>query len=181
VPNSPDSARPYDFSVLRDLRLRADLTINQVSERSRVSAAVISKLERNLSTAELETLYRLARVFGLTCTDLVGLAESRSSQSAKATTYKSGDFQFERIDYEKARCLHARAEKGHMLNRPHVHNDDHEICWVLAGRLKIQLPHEMHILGDGEAVQFDAVQEHTYEALENTEFVLVHLRKDKRF
>jgi len=37
----------YDFSILRDLRKRSGLNIADVSARSGVSAAVISKLERN--------------------------------------------------------------------------------------------------------------------------------------
>jgi len=55
----------YDFTVLRWLRKRESLTIQQVSEQSGVSVAVISKLERNQCTAELETLYKLVRSFGV--------------------------------------------------------------------------------------------------------------------
>ena len=43
----------YDFSFLRQLRKRDDLTIGAVSARSGISAAVISKLERNQTRAEL--------------------------------------------------------------------------------------------------------------------------------
>ncbi len=181
MPPSEDSLPPFDFTVLRDLRKRADLTIGEVSERSRVSTAVISKLERNLASAELETLHRLARVFNLTASDLLGLAESRTSHHTTAVTYSSGDFNFERIDYGNARCFHARAKAGSRLHRPDVHHDDHEICWVLEGSLEVELPRERHTLKTGDALQFDAVQEHTYEALENTEFVLIHLRKANRF
>ncbi|RKX92599.1 MAG: hypothetical protein DRZ90_13690, partial [Spirochaetes bacterium] len=37
----------YDFSILRNLRKRSGFTIADVSEKSGVSQAVISKLERN--------------------------------------------------------------------------------------------------------------------------------------
>ncbi len=175
------SSSPFDFCVLRELRQRAGLTISEVSERSRVAPAVISKLERNLSGVELETLHRLARVFELTGSDLLALAESRTSQKVRSRSYSSGDFNFERVDYSEVRCFHARAEAGHRLQRPDVHGDDHEICWVLSGRLKIELPHERHTLKAGEALQFDAMQEHTYEALEDTEFFLLHRRKPHRY
>ncbi len=172
---------PYDFTVLRELRQRAGWTIAELSDRSRVAAAVISKLERNLCGIELQTLHRLGRVFGLTGSDLLGLAESRTAQKVKSQRYRSGDFDFSRVEYSEVRCFHARAEAGHRLQRPDVHGDDHEICWVLSGRLKIELPHERHTLKAGEALQFDAVQEHTYEALEDTEFFLVHRRKPHRY
>ena len=50
----------YDFSILRSLRKRSNLTIADVSDKSGVSPAVISKLERNQTSAELETLFRIA-------------------------------------------------------------------------------------------------------------------------
>ena len=43
------------------------------------------------------------------------------------------------------------------------------------------LPDEKHELTSGEAIQFDAILHHTYEALENCEVVVIHLRKGKRF
>mgnify|MGYP001837380540 CR=1 FL=1 len=50
----------FDFTILRELRKRAGLSIGEVSAESGVSAAVISKLERNRTRAELDTLYRRA-------------------------------------------------------------------------------------------------------------------------
>ena len=176
-----ESTRPLDFSLLRDLRKREGLTLSAVSERSGVSPAVISKLERNQTSAELETLYRLARVFGLNATDLISLAESRTAQRTKAKRYSSRNFDFTRIDYANAQCFHAFAPAGSDVSRADVHGDDFEVCWVLKGSLRIGLPHETHVLNAGEALQFDAIQEHTYEALEDSELMIIHLRKGKRF
>lgn len=171
----------YDFSVLRSLRKREALTINDVAGRASVSPAVISKLERNQTKAELETLYKIARVFGLSATDLLGLAESRISHRTSARSYRSGDFTFQRIDYGNVQCFMATADSGAQVSRPEIHHDDFETCWVLEGELAITLPHEKHRLGAGEAIQFDAVQEHTYEALRACRFLILHVRKDKRF
>lgn len=167
--------------MLRSLRKREGLTINTVAERAQVSPAVISKLERNQSTAELETLYKIARVFGLSATDLLSLAESRSSHRTTAHSYRSGDFCFQRIDYGNMQCFIATAAAGARVSRPEIHHDDYETCWVLEGELAITLPHEKHQLRAGDAIQFDAVQEHTYEALCPCRFLILHIRKDKRF
>jgi quercetin dioxygenase-like cupin family protein len=67
------------------------------------------------------------------------------------------------------------------VSRPEIHHDDFETCWVLEGELAIALPHENHRLSSGEAIQFDAIQEHTYEALQDCRFIILHVRKDKRF
>ncbi len=171
----------FDFSVIREIRKAKGLTIENVSQQSGVSISVISKLERNQTIAELETLFRISRVFGLNTTDLLSLAESRTAHGTKAKVYKSGDFDFSTISYANAQCFHGYAPKGGRVSRPEMHHDDYEICWVLKGKICITLPHETHILGPGDAVQFDAILTHTYESLENTELLIIHLNKGKRF
>ena len=170
-----------DFSILRDLRKREKMSIARLSELSGVSASVISKLERNQTTAEMETLFRIARVFGITLSDLISLAENRRAHCVSAVRYLSGDFQFDRVSYGNLRCMHAVASAGATVSSPELHRDDYELCWVLKGKLMFSLPEESHELKAGESIQFDALLPHTYKALEDCEIVIVHLRKEKRF
>ena len=171
----------FDFSVLRDLRQREGWTIAELSARTRVSPAVISKLERNQTAAELSTLFCLSRAFGLNVTDLLQLAESRTAHRVVERTHRAGAFTFRQVDYGNLRALVGRAKTGGSVANPEVHRDDYEICWVLTGRVRITLPHEQHELGVGDCVQFDAILEHTYEVLEDCEILILHLRKSKRF
>lgn len=171
----------FDFSVLRELRKRADLTIAEVSKRSRISPAVISKLERNQTLAEIDTLSRLGRVFGITAAELLTIAESRLAHKKQPSEYTVGGFSFRRVEYANIRCLYARAPAGAVLSRPEVHHDDYEVCWVLDGTLRVNLPHESHVLEPGQALQFDAVFEHGYEAVDDCTAMLLHLPKAKRF
>ena len=170
-----------DFGILRELRKRENMSIAELSEQSGVSPSVISKLERNQNTAEMDTLYRIARVFGLTLSDLISLAENKTSHCVEAERYKSGDFDFDRVNYGNMRCMHASAKKGAKLSSPELHRDDYELCWVLKGRLRFSLPNESYELTRGMSIQFDALLPHTYETLEETEIIIVHLRKGKRF
>lgn len=172
----------FDFAVLRDLRQRANMSIAELSDASGVSTAVISKLERNQTRAELDTLLRLARVFELGAADLLALAESHITRRVEAAAHRSEDFQFQEVRYRNIRCLMGHApEAGAKVSRPKIHRDDFEICWVLDGKLRIELPSETHELGAGESVQFDALLDHTYEALAESRFLIIHLKKEKRF
>lgn len=171
----------YDFSVLRDLRKREQLSIADVSGQSGVSPAVISKLERNQTIAELETLFKLSRVFGMSATDLLALAESRTAHKKTATVHNAGGFHFDSIQYANVRALRGRAKAGAEISRPEVHRDDYELCWVLSGKIRFRLPAETYELDAGQAIQFDAILDHTYEAIEDSEIVIIHIRKDKRF
>ncbi len=171
----------FDFSVLRELRKREGLTIEATSKRSGVSPAVISKLERNQTRAELETLFRISRVFGLNTTDLISLAESRTAQKTSSSEYVSNEFTFQKITYSNIEAYHGFGATGAHVSRPEIHHDDYEVCWVLKGSVRISLPQETHALQVGDALQFDAALEHTYEALDDCEMIILHLKKEKRF
>ena len=170
-----------DFSVVRDLRKRSGMTLEDVSRKSGISIAGLSKLERNQSMVELDTLYRLARVFGLSATDLLNLAESCSAHHKTTEKYISGPFEFERISFKGIDCFRAIAKAGGKLSKPEAHGDELEICWVNKGKIKITLPRESHILSTGQALKFDAALHHTYEIIEDSEISIIHLEKTHRF
>jgi len=172
----------FDFTILRELRKKEGLNIADVSERSGVSSAVISKLERNgQQAAALETICRLARAFSLQTSELLSLAESRAAQKTSETSHKSGGFKFREVQYENVKCLYASAPAGALVSRPEAHKEDFELCWVLEGKLLFSLPREKHKLSSGDAIQFDALQDHQYQALEDTKLIILHIKKNKRF
>jgi len=171
----------FDFSVLRDIRTRADMTLSALSAASGVSIAVISKLERNQTQAEVGTLYKIGRVFGMRATDILTLAEAPLSNRKESETYESDGFLFQAVRYSNASCIIASAPEGALVSKPEIHHDDHEICWVLRGSIRLTLPQEAQNLKAGQSIQFDAIQEHTYEALEDCQFIITHIRKGKRF
>lgn len=177
----PSPIATFDFSIVRQLRKREGLTLEELSQRSGLSISVLSKLERNQNLVELETLYRLARAFRLSASDLLSLAESVSAHPKPVERYRSGPFHFEKLSYQGIDCFHAIATAGGTLNKPEAHGDEFEICWVRAGRIRITLSHEHHELGPGEALKFDAALEHTYEILEDAELTIIHITKSHRF
>ncbi len=179
--SSPPSRPRYDFSVVRQLRQREGQTLAQLSQASGISVPVISKLERNQSSAELETIAKIASAFGMAGSDLVALAESSLAHRKKADGYESEGFYFHRIRYANHHSFLGEAEKGAKLSRPDIHGDDLETCWVINGSLRLTIGEQTITLAPGESVQFDAIQNHTYEALEDTIFILLHLKKSNRF
>ncbi len=176
-----DSMEMYNFAVVRDLRKREGMTIANLSEKTGISPAVISKLERNQAVAGLGTLFRLARAFGITAAELLALIESRTAQCKRESDRTTGDFHFRMIEFANSKCYYADAPKGAKRSNPDAHRDDYETCWVLEGSVKIVLPYETHILNAGDCLQFDALFEHTYEVLEDCRIIIQHIHKQKRF
>lgn len=178
---SASTSLKFDFSVMREIRKREGLTLEDVAGRAGLSVAVLSRLERNQTAAELHTLYKLARVFGMSAADLLALAEARMAHRKTDESYSSGGFQFRLIRYANVTCYLGEAPAGARIRKPEIHHDDHETCWVIQGRVRIHLPHEDCDLGPGESLQFDAIQEHSYEALEDSRLILIHLKKKNRY
>jgi plasmid maintenance system antidote protein VapI len=175
------SEHTLDFSIVRDLRKRAGMTLGDVSQKSGVSIAGLSKLERNQNMIELDTLYRLARVFGLSATDLLNLAESCSAHCKDAESYTSGPFEFQKVGFKGINCFQAQAKAGGELSKPEAHGDEFEICWLHSGSIRIKLPREEHTLTPGQALKFDAALPHGYEILEDSQITILHLEKTHRF
>lgn len=178
---SRSQERLYDMSIIRELRKRDGLTMMELHKRCGITPAVLSRIERNLAAPELDTLYKLARVFGMTATDLLALTEQRSAHTTSQERYATAGFSFRKVTYGNVTLLHGVAGKGTHLTNPEIHHNEYEICWVLKGHITVALPSETYPLNAGQAVQFDAVLEHTYEALENSELFIIHLKKGMRF
>jgi len=179
-PKAISSSTPFDFSVVREIRKREGLTLEEVSRRSGISIAVLSRLERNQTVAELETLHRLARTFGMNATDLLLLAENPFGHRKLAEHYRSGDFTFEVVRYPQVSCFIGSGRAGATIRKPEIHHDDYETCWVLEGRVRIHLGGESVEIASGESFQFDAIQEHAYEAVADSRLVIVHSKKPSR-
>lgn len=170
----------FDFSIIRELRKKHDMSIGTLAEKSGVSAPVISKLERNVSNAELDTLYRIAKVFRMSCTELLNMAEAGMTKPVVVKSHSSKEFFFRHISHKNMEILYGSAPKGGKAETRAVHGDDYEICWVLSGKLLLTLPAEEHILNSDDCIRFDALLEHSYTALEDTQLLLIHIKKEKR-
>jgi hypothetical protein len=56
-----------------------------------------------------------------------------------------------------------------------------EVCWVIEGAVRIELPNEVHDLRSRDALQFEAVLARQYTALRTVRMLIRHLAKGKRF
>ena len=155
-------------------------TIADVAENSGISTAVISRIERNQAMPELETLARLAKVFAMSATDLLGLAENRLAQITSAQHYVSGGFHFQNINFLNLQIFLGAGPAGAKASRPEVHHNDTEICWVLIGSVELLVGPDRYVLKEGEAIQFDAMLKHEYCALQECKLLTLHLHKGKR-
>jgi len=162
----------YDFSVLREIRKRKDLTINGLSKKCGVSYVSLSKLERNQGNPELKTLDRITQALGMTSHNLLALADrQRPIQAAEQTAKILGKATCRFVNLDGTRVFVISAPKGAAGCEAAFHRDDYERCFVLEGRLKVVVRDSEYLLGPGEGLTWDSLFEHSYEAVEPTTFI----------
>lgn len=159
---------------LRRLRRQRDLTIVTVAERSGLSVSTLSRVETGKRQPTLDLLIPLARVYRVSLDVLVG---------APAT----GD---PRVHLEPYRAQHGgvivplTGYPGRVQVFKHVlgpreprlvSHRGHAWLYVLAGRLRLLLGDEEHLLAPGETAQFDSMTPHWFGPADDLAVEILHL------
>jgi transcriptional regulator with XRE-family HTH domain len=164
----------YDFGILRELRKKRKMTIAQLSERSGVSYVAISKLERNQGNPELKTLDRISQALEMPTHNLLALAEQKHPVRAEETTCALLETaECRHVNLDGLRIFVITAPKGAHGRQPEFHKDDYEHCYLLSGKVKISIRGSDYTLKPGQALSWDCIFEHQYEALENSQWVAI--------
>jgi transcriptional regulator with XRE-family HTH domain len=152
-------------TTLRDLRRSRGLSGAALAERSGVSRAMISKVERGETQPTAQLLGRLSAALGMTLSELVARAEQgdrrlarRSKQPVwtdpvtgyrrRAVTPTAGG-PMELVEVE----LPAGAEVSYPADS---YRRLHHQIWVLEGELSFQEGDEVHDLGPGDCLRIGA-------------------------
>jgi transcriptional regulator with XRE-family HTH domain len=160
---------------LRRLRLRKSMGLLELSKHTGLSAALLSKLERDVMHPTLPTLLRIAMVFSVDL-DYFFVPEPKP---VLAIVRKSERMRFPDSPDEKKTCYHfesldfpvpqrtldsylAEFEPIEMTdNRFHQHPGI-ELLYVVSGKLELHTQGAKHELSEGDAVYFDSTVPHSY-------------------
>lgn len=172
-----EGLRPYALGEkLRTLRLRKSMGLVELGKHTGLSAAMLSKLERDKLFPTLPTLLRIAMVFG------VGLdyfftderkrhvvAIARKKERLRFPENPGGGsiaYHFESLDFKaterKLNAFYAEFEPTSPGKaRPHQHTGV-ELLYLIVGKLELTIGSETFDLESGDAVYFDSGVRHSY-------------------
>ncbi len=168
----------YDFSCLKLLRKKRALSIQELCKKSGLAYGSVANLERNKGKPELETISKIADALGITATNLISLAENEHvSRIDKGVKKNLNGAQLTIFDLNSLKIILGKIEKGKKLRELFDHQDDYEVCYVSKGSLKITVNDKDNVMRLGEMIKFDPTLDHTYEALDHTEFITIYQRK----
>jgi transcriptional regulator with XRE-family HTH domain len=131
---------------IRSERMRHQWSLAELAERSGVSRAMLSKIERDEASPTAELLVRIASAFDMTLSSLIALAEMstgaqllRAEEQRRWTDPATGYVRrhVSPPSPEGLELIHVRLPPGEMVNFPAaVYGLSTEVIWVLSGRLK---------------------------------------------
>ena len=158
---------------LKSIRLKSDMTIQELSARSKVSANMISRVERGLTIPSIEILMKLGSVFGKSICYFVG--ELETSHEIVFSRKGEGD----RTEYNDSRNLETESfttglrdpqfssfcctvkKGGHSGDEP-MHHPGDEWIYLLEGSLNVSIAGESHVLLPGDSLSFKSHLPHSW-------------------
>lgn len=154
---------------LRALRKQRDITLTDLAEVTGVSVSTLSRLESGERRATLELLLPLARAYGVTLDDLVDAPPTgdprvnlrpvkRFGMTMIPLTRRAGGIQAYKLV----------VPAGSQRRTPNLQSHEgYEWVYCLDGRLRIVLGDHDHVLGPGEAAEFDTRVPHWFGAADS--------------
>jgi mannose-6-phosphate isomerase-like protein (cupin superfamily) len=151
---------------LREERLRAGLTLEQLAQKAELSTAHLSRLESGDRQPSVAALISLARALGVSLSWLLGEHRPGSAISV----YSSGEPTHEANGLTITGCsgfpgsstleaLHITIDPERAPPVPARHRGE-EWIYVLSGHLRLEFEDQTHLLEPGAAVHFDANRPH---------------------
>lgn len=160
---------------LRALRLQKKLGLVQLGEHTGLSPALLSKIERGNLFPTLPTLLRIAMVFGVGLEHffvetvnrpLIIITRKRDRlRLPDRPADEAPSYFFESLDFaatdRKSNIYYAEFPCSAKPSEPHEHAGT-EFIYVIGGGLVVMIAGEDVVLGEGDAVHFDASALHSY-------------------
>ena len=153
------------------IRRQRGFILREVAERTGVSIAMLSMIERGRSNPSIGTLHALADAFGVRMSELVHSIEPPDQHSvvrrAENQEVIRGAVGVERrimiddpkLGYELAEN---RYEPGTASARAPLHHQGHEFGFVLEGQLEVTVGDRVHVARTGDAIQLDSSLPHRF-------------------
>lgn len=164
---------------LRSLRRAHGWSLDELAERSHLSASTISRIETGRRTIGLDVLVTLARAL---LTDLDTLLDVRRDDEdvvirPVATHQRNATIWPLSRPTSVTTAIKMRLEPGGRPPEPQVH-PGHDWLFVLDGRVRLTLGEREVVVEVGEAAEFSTMTPHAVEALDAPAEVLMVFDRD---
>jgi transcriptional regulator with XRE-family HTH domain len=159
---------------LKSIRLKRDMTIQDLAEKSKVSSNMISRIERGLTIPSVEILMKLAGVFDKSINYFV--EEVTTTHEIVCTSPGKRD----KTVYDDEHNMHTESftsglrdpqfmsffctvQKGGTSGVKNMYHPGDELIYVLEGNLEVNIAGERHLLKAGDSISFKSHLPHRWD------------------
>jgi len=167
---------------LRSLRRVRGWSLDDLAERSHLSASTISRIETGKRTISLEVLVSLADALDVDMNGLIELDEDDDMIIRPAAITRWPGVTIWPLDRPTGNtaAIKMRLEPNAERPKPRIHAG-HDWLFVLSGRLELILGERRAIVNTGEAAEFSTMTPHAINAIDKpAEFIMVFDRDGQR-
>ena len=145
---------------IKSVRKRKGLTLQELSEKSGMSATAISAIERNVSSPTVTTLASIGRALGESLSSLLGETETEylltraSTRNPVATDLRNVDFRSlgSGIPGQRFRPLFCSLQPGSASGEDYVNHPGDDFFFVIRGALEVDLNGTTLMLEEGDSL-----------------------------
>lgn len=172
--NNPDEETQRLGQRIRDLRLKASMTLSELAKATGVSIGTLSQLERGLVSPTVRTLYTVANALGVMPAWLIDPSQIKSSASESRYIVRAGNrsrlLDIDGIRKDIASPAASERLRGFFMviqpncnsgPQPYSHKGE-EIGFLLSGSLELQIDGETFSLNEGDCFAFSSDKPHHF-------------------
>ncbi|NIN62571.1 MAG: cupin domain-containing protein [Gammaproteobacteria bacterium] len=158
---------------LKAIRLKNDMTIQELASESNVSSNMISRIERGLTIPSVEILMKLASVFDKSINYFVEEVSTTheivfSSPGKRDTTVYDDEDNMHTESYTSGlrdpqfMSFLCTVPVGGTSGQKHMHHPGDELIVLVEGRLKVVIAGEEYMLSAGDSLSFKSHLPHRW-------------------
>ena len=166
---------------IRDLRKKAGLVLQDLSDRTGLSKSLLSQIEREVVSPPIATLLKISKALNVNLSFffqdsdpeekvvLVRKDESKVIDSRYFGREESG-YYYEALAYKKSKkymepfLVEFKRKKAEKLS--YFSHEGEEFIYLLEGTLEFRTEDQQHVLYPGDSLYFESSIPHAYRALE---------------
>ena len=175
--DGPDAMSMHQLGeLLRSLRRDANMTLQELAERSGVSTGLISQIERGQGNPAYNTLIKLAQALGVKVGEFFGGPEPESHAGAHSAGLVRADQRRRLLLTERDMVyelltpsmrgrlgvIRAQIAAGWSNESVPYRHDGEECIVLISGRLSVVVGSDRYELEEGDALTYDASIPHWY-------------------
>ena len=159
---------------LKAIRLKGNMTIQELAEKSQVSSNMISRIERGLTIPSVEILMKLATVFGKSINYFVEEVSTTheivfSSPGGRDKTVYDDEKNMQTESFTSGlrdpqfTSFFCTVKKGGTSGVQKMYHPGDELIYILDGTLRVTVAGETHILNTGDSLSFKSHLPHRWD------------------